>query len=326
VISSSSRLDTDIALRALAIAAVVFNHAHVYGVASIRYTGGMTVLMMLSGLAFARFALTGGQAAGVHRTMWGVGKRLALLSVLMALVSFAYMGESDWSELLLISNWFQDIYVARFPIWYPEVLLQMYLGIALFFALPPLANRFFAAPLRWSLGMLVLAIVFALAMRALVDTRHLSHRLPHLLLWNFILGWAVFFVGQQAGALRAGKLFVIALAVVAGVAFWGWSSPAGLWLGLAVAMLLWVPRLPSVPALTRIVSSISQASLTIFFLHTIALGAYRALFPGLPSPVVAFVFAMLACLAAWLVLAANATVTARLRQERLHQARTAVAQ
>ena len=290
----------EIILRAVAISAVVYNHAHVYGPPSVTFAGGMTVLMLLSGVSFARFALTTGSAGKIRAAAFNLAKLLLLPSMAVLVFSFFYMRQFSLTELLFVSNWFKGDYIARFPIWYPEVMIQMMVIVAVMFSIPPLLRVFLRYPLVASIAVLALAVLVRFLMPAWHDTSGLYHRLPHLFLWNFVLGWVVFYVSAGDRPLLL-KAVVIAGALASGIVGWDPGGPQGWWLAVAVGLLLFLPnvRLPS--PLVQPVTIVSQASFAIFLLHTIALGAYRAIFPW-ESPEIAFVFAMLGCVVFWIVL------------------------
>lgn len=299
----SKRIGMEIILRALAISAVVFNHAHVYeGAQSVphRYAGGMTVLLMLSGVSFARYALTTGSAEKIREAAFNLCKLLALPSIALVIFSFFYMNQFSLTELLLISNWFYGDYIARFPLWYPEIMVQMLPFVALLFSIPPFLKMFQRYPLATSITILAGAVLIRFLLPMWHDTSGLYHRLPHLFLWNFVLGWVVYYVsaGDQPIAL---KIVVIAAALASGIVGWDPGGMQGWWLALAVGLMLLLPNVRLPNPLVQPVTLVSQASFAIFLLHAIGLGAYRVIFPW-DVPEIAFLFAMVGCVVFWILL------------------------
>jgi len=291
-------LPTDIVLRAWAICWVVFNHAHVYGPPSTIYTGGMTVLIMLSGFSFARSALVTGDIVLVRSHLLRLCYILFWPSVVVILMSFVQMQSVRLVELAMISNWISVENVARMQLWYVQVMIQMALALVVVFSFPPVMSAFRSYPAIMSVLALGGAVTLNYYFKQTCDTSYLFHRLPHLLLWNFVLGWSIYFLGFGERANMGSKLLAFALCVGAGMAGWSLSEPGAYWLAGCTALLLTTDkvRLPSPVAWA--VSISSQALLAIFILHTIFLGLFRALF-DIEVPAIAFLFALCGCIATW---------------------------
>ncbi|MET0337834.1 MAG: hypothetical protein ABW063_08720 [Caulobacter sp.] len=294
----SSRMDVEALLRAAAVCAVVFNHAHVYGGHTTQFTGGMTVLLLLSGHSFARFTLVTGSRRLVSAGLIKLGVTLLMPSILLVLVSFAIKRTVSWPELLMVSNWSSGKYLSLFPIWYPQVVLQLLAGLAVLLWTPTLWRRFCGAPLGWSLALFGSAVLVRAGAPLLWQTDALHHRLPHLLAWNFILGWVIFF-GRRTME-EQGRLWMCT--ICASAAFIGWpaTTPQPYGLSIAAALLIYMPQISVAPAMARVASILSQSAFTIFLLHTIALGAFRAIAPW-RSPTTASLVSILACVTVWLV-------------------------
>jgi len=301
-VHSEPVIPAEVLLRAISILAVVFNHAHANGDAPFGYGGGMTFLMLLSGLNFARFSLQRGSAREVRHGLVSLGLRILVPCLAIVLASFALKREFDWAELLFVSDWFTPLHVSLLITWYPQVLLQILLILYLLFSVEGFARAILTRPLASSVALLVVALLVRATFPMLWDTSPLKHRLPHLFLWNFVLGWVVFFSLRkpQAGSRRGAWL---AIACTAVSAFVGWPAdrPQPYWLIAATSILVFVPRvrLPGV-VVWRAVSIVGQATFAIFLLHPSLLRAYRALSPW-PAPEIAWLFAVTGCVALWLL-------------------------
>lgn len=287
-------------LRALAISSVVWNHANPS--ANGTFGGGMTFLMMLSGFTFARFSLRGATPATVRQALLRLGWRIALPSLALVILSFVLLQSFELKELLLVSNWWTRSRIALFPLWYPEVMVQMFAMLYLFF-LTPAARIALRHPLAFSL----VAFGIAIAMRRLLpdyvwDTTHLQHDLPQLFLWNFALGWVVFFlITKETKTWFAAALAMACIAVGAHVG-WGWGRLDFWWLVVGGAVFVLWRRFIVPKPLAAVVGLVSQAAFTIFLLHRLCftvlehfMPAYKARGPGMH-----FMVGMLVSVAVWI--------------------------
>jgi hypothetical protein len=177
-------LDSRDALRAIGITAIVANHALVTSV-----HGGLNVLLVMSGIAFAQLCFGGRDRTGplVH-VSFTLRDPSPMWSVVLCLFWFALFGRFEVAEIFMVSNWITTERVSKFPIWYTQVLLQMLAGIVLLPLLPRMqwcsqTPRFVRRHSGWPPPR-SLAVA-----QALVDTDHLADKLPHLHAWNFVLGW-----------------------------------------------------------------------------------------------------------------------------------------
>jgi hypothetical protein len=298
---SSRRVDSEVVLRALAITAVCLNHS--YPVHPIGFGGGLTVLLMLSGLWFARFALQGASPQTLRPALAKFGLRLFVPCLAIILASFAVRREFSLTELLFISSWFSTSHLAFLFVWYPQTIIQILLVLAALFSIRPLADAFFRNPLFGSLALLAACLLIRQATVLLLAPERITP--PVNVAWNFFLGWVLYF------ALRdwthhhlARKALLLALCVVCALAgrspmefpFW---TVAG-----ACAVIIFIPwlRLPS--PLARAAYIVSQASFTIFLLHVIFLRIYTVVLGG-TSQFGAFLFAMTCCTLTWVLIAAS---------------------
>jgi len=256
----------DILLRALAIISVTYNHAHPYSTFVLGWGGGMTFLMMLSGYNFARFGMREGTPEKARDYLFRLGWGIVVPSLIAVVFFFLLLQKFNLAELLFYRNWLTPERVAKFPTWYPQVILQMFAGLFLLFSIPSVARAILRRPLAWSLGV----FAFALAVRALSplvwDTVPLEHHLPHLYLWNFCLGWLVYFALKEWPSPWS-KLAVVVCAALGATVHWGYDRLTFYWLTVGTALLV-IPldlRMPS--KLGQFFHLVSQATLAIFLLH-----------------------------------------------------------
>lgn len=178
-------LETDLALRAVAILAVTWNHANPLARGALG--GGMTFLFMLSGYNFARFAILNSNIGRLRRALVMFALRVFVPSMALVMFFSLLLHDFFWQEFLFISNWWTIERVSIFPTWYPQVLLQILVGLYAAFSVPAIGGSLLRRPLVWSMVLFVVAVLVRLLGPMFWDTSHLRHNLPHLYLWNFVL-------------------------------------------------------------------------------------------------------------------------------------------
>jgi hypothetical protein len=259
-------IDTRDLLRAIGITAIVANHALAASV-----HGGLNILLLLSGLAFAQLCFGGGDAQLVSKSL-RFARPLALWSVVLCLVWFVVFGRFETAELLMVSNWITTERVSKFPIWYTQVLLQILAGLAVLLSLPGALSRMRAGPVPWSALWLAGAVLVAVAAQAMVDTDHLADKLPHLHAWNFILGWVLWaLLYARTPDLRARVALSLLCLPLMVFMFLGLGVPgaeARVWIAIpATLLLIWTRSIRLPRALAHPVLLVGQSVLFIFFLH-----------------------------------------------------------
>ena len=267
---------TDVVLRALAIASVTFNHAHMtkgFGLA-----GGMTFLLMLSGLNFARFAVKDAEPEQLRRSIVEFARRMFVPSMLLLLFSFAAYRQFNLSELLFVRNWFDMGRVAIFYAWYPQMLLQLLAGLYLLTLIPFVGRALRDHPTRSLLILFGVGLLLRAAAPWIweppfwgmpeVNPIRVFPRLPHLALWNFALGGVIYFLAIDSPNPTPAKKWLAFACVLAGATLgWEVGKLQFWWLAIGGALLVGVRHI----ALPRIVAQaivvVSVATFTIFLTH-----------------------------------------------------------
>ena len=254
-------------VKALAITLVVANHAQL----STGLHGGLNALLLISGISMATFAFHG-TTANTLAAFRRFTLRIAAPAFLIALVWAVAVSDIRWIELGFISNWFYKSRVVLFPIWYVQVIVQIMIVLSLLFWLFDLTPVFVRSPLAAASVALLMSMCICLGSYAVWDTDYLHDKLPHLLVWNFVLGWlywAMAIRGERA--LHIKLAFTLILVGCEALVFLLAGANNGearfLWMSVFAMILVWTDhvRLPSV--LARICSLIGQSTLFVFFLH-----------------------------------------------------------
>ena len=96
------RMEAGVVLRAAAISLVALNHANpdIDQVLGFNFSGGMSVLMALSGYFFAKFVLDAPSLPQMRHRLIGFGRSILLPSFFMVLFFFIILRKFDVLELL----------------------------------------------------------------------------------------------------------------------------------------------------------------------------------------------------------------------------------
>lgn len=245
-----SSLQTDVVLRAAAIAAVVAFHAGLTPV-----LGGAHLLLVIAGFNFARFQLAPGVGSAQR---WRFVGRFALFALLFAAGLLAFIDDATPANLLLVNN-----YVGGGPdsYWFLEAFLQLLVVVVALVSMPVVRSW----ERRWPFGFAAALVAAGLGARFafpdLVGSESKAIFATHVVAWLFFLGWAA-----QRAHLTWQRIAVSLIAVAATPSMFiqphrGWMIAAG------VVALTWLPRLPVHQLLRRPVTAIAAASLWIYLSH-----------------------------------------------------------
>ncbi|HEX7745374.1 MAG TPA: AMP-binding protein [Micromonosporaceae bacterium] len=248
-------LETSVALRAMAIVLIVGSHIPVFMV-----KGGAHVLLGVAGFNFARFHLT---AAARPERLRHIGRsigRVALPS--MAWIGLAVLFTTDYrpTNLFLLNSVFgPPDGRSEWHFWFIEALVYILIGMVALLALP----RFDRAERRFPF-----AVPMALAAAGLISRYDLldldaRYDLPSAIVafWLFALGWAA----AKATGVRQ-RLLVTAAIVATVPGFFG-EPQREVVIVAGLALLVWVPSLPSLAPLNRVAGVLAASSLYIYLTH-----------------------------------------------------------
>ncbi|WP_415839283.1 AMP-binding protein [Nocardioides zeicaulis] len=251
------RLDTTVALRALAILFVVASHVDL-----VHLEGGAHLLLALAGFNFARFQLS---AAGGPRTRLRHGlaglSQLVVPSVLWVGTVALVLGSYDWTttfflrELVSSSEW-DD----QWQLWFLESLVWLTVGALALTCVPALHRRERRDPFRFALAVLAVtagARFAEVGLRAGPTERYTTL----VVAFFFALGWA----GARADSTRR-RVLVSVLATVLTVGFFGQAHREAIVLG-GFLLMLWLPHVGVPARLARVAGVLASASLFVYLTH-----------------------------------------------------------
>jgi acyl-CoA ligase (AMP-forming) (exosortase A-associated) len=233
--SSTSILRPEIIARVVAMLSVVASHAVAHWEA---FSGGAKLMMLISGLSFARFTWN----EDPHRTLSSTARFAAhiLVPTLVFLtLAFIALGHIDWPILLFVDNLVsQGVPPWWLGSWYIQNLLQ-FLAVMVTLAFVPGVARFASRrKYLFGVGLTAAAMAIYIGCRTLEPEKLKSFvALPQDFFWLFAFGWLVAASEAPAQKLGAFALLAASIAVVATASTFMFSDQFGLWLLLGVAFL-----------------------------------------------------------------------------------------
>ena len=251
------RLDTTVALRALAILFVVASHVDL-----VALEGGAHLLLAVAGFNFARFQLS---SAGDARTRLRHGlsglAQLLVPSVLWVGTVALVLGSYDLTtalfvrELLNSSEW-DD----QWQLWFLESLVWLTAAALALTCLPRLHDLERRTPFRFALALLAVTAAARFAdvgLRAGPTQRYTTV----VVAFVFVLGW----LGARADTTRR-RLLVSALAAALLVGFFGQLHREVIVLG-GFLVMVWLPHVRVPTLVARVAGVLAGASLFIYLTH-----------------------------------------------------------
>ncbi len=296
------RIGSDIALRALAITAIVAMHTGIGNRAEIMsgLSGGALALMILLGYNLGRFQLgrlLDGDGGGMLRDFL---LRVLLPCYALILAHGLATGGLDPAALLLVAGWQGRAGNLLEPLWFIEVATQVMLLLALAFAVPAvrrLAGRT-PVPLGWAL--VGAALLLQLAGGLLHDQAHTLHRTLDANLPWVALGWLA-----AMAPPRAQRLALVVLGTGLALADWGMASSRPVWAAATLGCLVAVPQLPVPRPVAGLLALIARTSFMIYLTHGVVIHLLEVRL-GLHQPLISLGAGLLAGVAAaqaleWLI-------------------------
>ncbi|MGK0423017.1 MAG: acyl-coenzyme A synthetase/AMP-(fatty) acid ligase [Ilumatobacter sp.] len=251
------RLDTSIAIRALAIVMIICTHMGLY-----RVPGGAHTLLLVLGYNVARFQLSSADTPGRLRKVLGTVARVAVPTVAWIGMQMLLFGGYSLGALFLVNNYFGSAWRrdGRWEYWYFETFVQSIIVIGLLFAIPVVRRAERRAPFEFALGVVAITLLFRFQIIELGDSYNSMFR-PHTVACFIALGWAA----QRARQIWQG-LLVTALLAVTSVGYFDQVDRE--WrIILLGAALIWLPTIPLPRFAARPISVIAAASMHIFLVH-----------------------------------------------------------
>ncbi|UUY51038.1 AMP-binding protein [Streptomyces yangpuensis] len=254
--SGSRRLETSVALRALAIFCIVGSHIHVFGI-----KGGAHILLAVAGYNFARFHLTDADRRVRVRRMGNSIARVAVPSMMW--IGFILLLNDDYTlaNLFLLDSAIgpEDLRTGM-HFWFVEALVHILIAAVAFLGLPltdRIERRF---PYALPMGLAALGLLTRYDLVGLPSRTEMPDAVT--VFWLFALGWAA----AKAGTVRE-RLLVTAVTLATVPGFFPGDPGREVIIMAGISLLVWVPTLPSRERLNRLAGLLATSSLYIYLTH-----------------------------------------------------------
>lgn len=241
-------------------------------------------MVVLIGLMLARFQREAMAHGHVRHLLRPLRRVLMPYYLIVAAYAMAW-GQVPWGSALLVSNFGIGAPATfdRLPFlyWFVEAFAQMFVLLAVLVCLPPVRRLVARDPFRFGLWFLGGAMALRFAFPLLWD---IGGQRIFTLAWVLYLAALGWLVAVADTARRRAAVLMLAVPVLASVAYWGgnwygsWSK-YGTVLGV-VALLLYVPQLRLPRVLTRPVLAVAGASYLIYLTHRFVPNLLLAPFAG----------------------------------------------
>ncbi|KHM46534.1 hypothetical protein PL71_13375 [Pseudoalteromonas distincta] len=313
-------MDVNLFIRALAIISVVFNHAYIdryyeaYGSVEdvffgLSLAGGANVLLLISGFNFAEFIMSKSDVSSLKISLVGFAKKIAIPSLLLTVFFFVILSKFNIYELLFIRNFIDNDRISKFPIWYPQVMLQMLL--VLYLILPLVFGFIQSKP--WGLSLLFLMITISSAIIGIYtfELDMLKYKVPQLYAWVFVMGW-VFYYAKVSESLSK-KVFAFIILALSCILIIGPYDLNFYWLCSAGYLLVFYKTIIIGKFLKKILTIVAQATFIIFLFHRFFFEVLEKLSPFSYGYLTLFFFGIFASIILW----ASATSFSRIYKRNL---------
>lgn len=258
--SLKTRLDTTVAIRALAIVAVVASHVDL-----VSWEGGAHLLLVLAGFNFARFQL--GSSTRGQRVRHGVSSLLQLVvpSVLLIGALAMVTGQYDAPTVFLLNGLFgSDQWNDQWQLWFLEALTWTTVSAVALMSIPAVHRLERRRPYAFALALALGAVAVRLTWTG-QQAGPTERYTVGVVAFFFALGWLA------ARAESPSQRWVVTvLATGSIVGFFADLGREGFIL-VGVCALLWLPQVP-IPrivasAVARTTGELASASLFIYLIH-----------------------------------------------------------
>lgn len=265
--SASTTIAPDVLLRAITILGVVAVHNRYSNL-----TGAPSLLFVLSGWSFARFAWTG-DPAQVRQSIFGTMMKVVIPTMLLMLMFFLGDGIIHWSTLFFYDN----LVSAASPLfwegsWFVQVLFQILLFMGILACIPgvaPLGEKHsYAFGIVLTIGGFLLHYVIAKTVHSPILT---FGNLPQYFLWQFALGWLILHSKTQIQRLITLLILFGCLGALTTIydmtSDYVLSYHAPYWLLIGTLLLLWMPSVPLPRIMAAPIVTIAKSTLFIYLFH-----------------------------------------------------------
>ncbi|HEY7888864.1 MAG TPA: acyltransferase domain-containing protein, partial [Steroidobacteraceae bacterium] len=264
-----SAVETPVFLRALGIYLVIASH---YGLTIFE---GNPVLMVVSGLSFAKFQL---RTIAKERTILPVVRfswRIALPAIIDTIARQIAHHSFDPKSLFLIDNLLEPHpFGAHESPYYIDMLIQCLLIAAIPLAVPVIRRFAVARPLQYGMIGLAASWLVSILVPFFFDRTHVWTTVPHSYMWLLALGWCAAYSATRRQKLLLTCAFLglnLISYYVGGRLGWNGFPGRGVhgYVVVTTLALIWLDEIPvQIPSvLVQAINAVAAASLFIYLTH-----------------------------------------------------------
>jgi|GEM_PF-3169576 len=246
------KIYSSVLVRAISIILVVLDHFKLLSI-----SGSTDALFMVAGCSFGTYQLnTICQNNTVTPILKTVGKIFVPVFLYILLLQQVF-SEFHWESAFLISNFISPYFDHALTYWFIEILVQIYLILALIFMIKPIRKLALNKPYLFGLAALIISIILGIVINHYWDTDYLYNRVPHMKLWIFFLGVTMVLADNYKK-----KLFLILFP--AAFCFLGYFQIFAL---ISMVFVLFIKRVSLPTVLAYCTNIIAASSLFIYLTH-----------------------------------------------------------
>jgi peptidoglycan/LPS O-acetylase OafA/YrhL len=217
------------------------------------------VLLAVAGAGFARFHLSDAPRKHRIRHLAVSVTRIAVPSALFLAVVALIDDRYGWQNAVLLNEAIGPRVGPQRHYWFVETLVYTLLALLALFALPLLDRWERRLPFALPVALLVAGLAVRYGLTPLTPYDHFAT--PVILFWFFALGWAA----AKAGSVWQ-RLLVTAVGAVSVAGYFG-NPVRETVIAAGLALLTWLPHLPSLAAVNRVAGALAGSSLYIYLTH-----------------------------------------------------------
>jgi malonyl CoA-acyl carrier protein transacylase len=255
-----SSVDTGVFIRAIGIFIVVAGH---FGISDLVAN---PVLMIISGMSFARYQL---QTISKEKTIWPLfnfAARIAVPSVLYTILRQILHNSYNFKSYLLIDNLLEPHPFGPYQSpYFVDLLIQSMVIAAIPLSFRPIRKAAVERPYPFAIAFLVVSFALNLIIPAIWDPNRHWMVVPHIYLWLLAVGWCASCSNSDKEKIITSVVFLCFTAIST---YWGTGILAW-YMVLAALALIWFDEIPAqLPrGLVTIINGAAAASLIIYLSH-----------------------------------------------------------
>lgn len=284
-------IEINIVLRAMAICGIVANHAGLLPLRMIQ--GGAVLLLFIAGLNFARFQSNNLFQGRQKQILTSLLTSLIIPYLVLESIFQLYSNDFNPSSLLFFSNFVGPEVMTMFlQVWFIQLFVQCVVIMLLLFSIQPLRQLAQENTWEFSLGLVGLTNVIAFVGPNIWDTTDLYHRVPHMMMWLFLLGWTANFTKTRLQRIALTILFVFSVLTVRDL-----ITSEITWLLIGGVLTIWLKYVVIPRPFVLPIQMVGAASYYIYLTHVGFFSLANKI--GLSHPAIHWGFGILGGVAFW---------------------------